>query len=555
MNDHGYLGFIAPSIWTVNVYGKGLRDFVMAGRNLWGWIDFGAYQVFDEATTYTALQFFSRSINNVVSIASASDGNIPEESWSNSGNSLTYDSLQFGDRWLLTTGADRELIDRLAEQCLRLDDKRVTRHIFVGIQTSADAIFQLKRIGPRRYQCTPKGKGAPPPYEVEIEDDVMKPLVSGTEAKRFIEPRTDMYLLFPYAVRNGQATLLPADRMASDYPLAWSHLQKWELALRNRENGAFDDQQWYRFGRHQNLGKQEIKKLLVPRLVTTVNCSVDVDGSYYLDNVDVGGVIPAPGISSFFLASLLNGPVASFVFRRVSKPFRGNYRSANRQFIAPLPIPKANDQQRSNIARISEELQRLHTRRRDILDDINRRRSVLRHRAKPVSWLFPDLPRLADLEDQSPHTLSNEQRIDWANLRFAEELARRHERLGTRLSPGVGMSAELVDGELRFWVDGVKALDRIFVDDETGPFVVAQWKVVATSMSVTKSTDGAKLSSSLRRLAVSSDNPEAVRQIVVLGRSLDGVEARIAKAERIINKLHYDLYGLTSDEVKRIEAG
>ena len=46
LNDNGHLGFIAPSLWTMTEYGRGLRDYVMAGQHLWGWIDFGAYQVF-----------------------------------------------------------------------------------------------------------------------------------------------------------------------------------------------------------------------------------------------------------------------------------------------------------------------------------------------------------------------------------------------------------------------------------------------------------------------------------------------------------------------------
>ena len=120
--------------------------------------------------------------------------------------------------------------------------------------------------------------------------------------------------------------------MAADYPLAWAYLQSWENELRSRENGAFDDNTWYRFGRHQNLDKQEVEKLIVPRLVPAVGCSVDTSQDIYLDNVDVGGIIPALGIRSFFLSGVLNSPVANFVFRRISKPFRGNYRSANKQF-------------------------------------------------------------------------------------------------------------------------------------------------------------------------------------------------------------------------------
>ena len=80
LNEHGHLGFIAPSLWTVNEYGEGLRDCVMVGHHLWGWIGFGSYQIFDEAITYTALQFFSRAPNNSVAVELAHDGVIPEKS-------------------------------------------------------------------------------------------------------------------------------------------------------------------------------------------------------------------------------------------------------------------------------------------------------------------------------------------------------------------------------------------------------------------------------------------------------------------------------------------
>ena len=116
LNERGYLGYIAPNLWTMNEYGEGLRDCIMAGHHLWGWIDFGSYQVFDEATTYTALQFFSREQNRSVSVAKAHDGDIPEQPWTEGGGGLTYDRLAFGQRWLLTTGADREIIDLLAER-------------------------------------------------------------------------------------------------------------------------------------------------------------------------------------------------------------------------------------------------------------------------------------------------------------------------------------------------------------------------------------------------------------------------------------------------------
>jgi hypothetical protein len=71
------LGYIAPSLWITNEYGEGLRQRVAAGRNLDRWIDFKAYQVFEEATNYTALQFFTKARNDAIRVAVAPTGEFP----------------------------------------------------------------------------------------------------------------------------------------------------------------------------------------------------------------------------------------------------------------------------------------------------------------------------------------------------------------------------------------------------------------------------------------------------------------------------------------------
>jgi hypothetical protein len=337
----------------------------------------------------------------VIRVAEAPDGEISNDIWADIGSALTYPQQEFGERWLLLTGEERALIDRLYECCERLDDASHTSNIFVGLQTSADAIYHLKRLGPERYLCTPRGDHADPPYEVAIEEALMKPLVSGVEAKRYVEPLTDTYLLFPYKPFESGIALIEPAAMSADYPKAWTYLNSYKTVLSMREarrdhNGniteaPFNDQHWYRFGRHQNLGKQEIVKLVVPRLVATLACNVDDTGCLYLDNVDVGGVVIADTEDPFFIAGILNSPVANFVFKRISKPFRGGYLSANKQFIAPLPIPPASRDEHSEVAKRARALQAAHTARRNTLTNIQRRLSAIRQRNKPETWLFPDL--------------------------------------------------------------------------------------------------------------------------------------------------------------------
>lgn len=219
LNDDGRLGYIAPSVWQMNEYGAGLRGVVERGRHLWGWIDFGSHQIFDEATVYTALMFFSKRPSNDVAVVQAPNGVVAESPWLADDIRLPYNRLTFGDRWLLVTGAERDLIDKLTGNGVRLDDPAVSLNIFVGIQTSADHIYHLKRLGPNRYEEKPP-KGEKRGRVIEIEDEIMKPLVSGAEANRYLKPQTDTYLLFPYNLSGNRPSLIPAGTMRTEFPNA-----------------------------------------------------------------------------------------------------------------------------------------------------------------------------------------------------------------------------------------------------------------------------------------------------------------------------------------------
>ena len=555
LNDEGRLGYIAPSLWTTNEYGEGLRKLISAGRNLDRWIDFKAFQVFEESTTYTALQFFTKKANRSIRVADAPTGEVPDRPWADVGQALRYGREQFGDRWLLLTGEERALIDRLYERCKRLDDRALTSNIFVGIQTSADAIYHLRRLGPGRYLCAPRGDDAPPPYEVEIEDAVMKPIISGQDAKRYVEPITDNYLLFPYYRSDDGVKLITAATMYSTFPKAWAYLRTYEVALREREGGKMNkDDWWWAYNYPKNLDKQEIVKIIVPRLVTRLACSVDQLASVYLDNVDVGGIEVTAEQESFFIAGILNAPVANFVFRRISKPFRGNYLSANKQFIAPLPIPPATEKERAIVASKATDLQAAHSARRDTLDKIARRLSTARTRNNAETWLFPGLKSKRDLIADAPARLDADKKREWAEQRYALDLATRHDAISARLVPGASLSASFNDGELSVAVDGVPIIDRIFVDAAEGEFVLAQWKLLAATFAISEKTDGKKLAMALRKLVV-ADNPALVQQIVSLEAELSALEAKIAGQEAEMNTLVYQLYGLTEGERQMVASG
>ena len=122
LKPEGRMGYIAPSLWTVNDYGEGLRRLVLEQRCLERWVDFRDHQVFEEAITYTALQFYCRQPVKKIRLAFAPDGELGAVDWNRRGiDSIQYSELAGKKTWNFMPDAERKLFDKLTANCKRLD--------------------------------------------------------------------------------------------------------------------------------------------------------------------------------------------------------------------------------------------------------------------------------------------------------------------------------------------------------------------------------------------------------------------------------------------------
>lgn len=388
LQPDGRMGFIAPSVWLFNEYGAGLRNLIKERQALARFVDFKSHQVFADATTYTALQFFAAQPQHEIAAADARHGDLNRLQF----YPVDYSSLGTG-AWAFLTQAEQRVIDKMNEKSVPL--KEATEQIFQGLITSADHIYHLIKLKPGRYWSN--AANGP----VDLEDELLKPLVSGEEAVPFATPPTETYLIFPYTVSGDECRLLTEAEMES-HKNCWAYLKDHESKLRNREGGKFDDDHWWRFGRHQNMEKQVLPKLLVPRLLLDLFAGIDPLGALCIDNVDVGGVLFRKGWDGHYLLGVLNSNACNFVWRRQSKPFRGEYRSANKQFIAPLPVPKTKDQK--PVAKLARELAKLHGKQLAAYRSVQRRLAVdlPPNQPKLIDVLPPKLPGKLQGFDTTP---------------------------------------------------------------------------------------------------------------------------------------------------------
>ena len=388
--------------------------------------------------------------------------------------------------------------------------------------------------------------------DVAIESELMRPLVSGAEAKRYQEPKTNTYLLFPYKLDEAKARLFSPAEMEARFPVGWAYLRENEVELRARENGSCDDVAWYRFGRNQSIDKQQEPKLLVPRLVERLFCAPDPAGEFFLDNVDVGGVLPCRPQDLYYLAAMLNAPVANFVWRRLSKPFQNNYFSANKQFIAPIPIPDASPEERARVAEFAKKLQEMHTAKRDTIGKVNRRLNSTQTVAEPrtESWIWADIGTAESWKSQAPSDLKPKEKTAWTKQQLKSRIDTHIAELSARLKAGAKLVVEGTADEIRLKINGVVAI-QLF-DQPNSELIAAQWRNSLRAVRVTEAFDGAKLVRLLLDLRATPD-PALAASLVALDREVDRIAAEVDDLEHELNILTYKLYRLTPEEIALVE--
>ncbi len=335
LRRQGQLAYILPHKFFNAQYGEPLRKLLAEGKHLRHVVHFGDQQVFPGATNYVCLLFLSKA--GVEQCRFARTDDLP--AWLAGGTVTAAPvaaSRVTASEWNFAVGKGAALFEKLQQMPLKLGN---AADIFVGLQTSADDVFIMNFVSETSRAITLQSKALGEKWT--FEKNLLHPVVSGTDVCAFGPLPSRQFVLFPYRVADERAELIPLKDILESWPKAAEYLKQNRQRLEDREGGAFKGTGWHRFGRNQNLGIRQRTKLCVPRLVEYLHAAPDFDGSHFLDNVDVGGVTfkeSAAKHSLAYLLALLNSRLLRWFFPQVSAPFRGGFRSANKQFLSLLPF-------------------------------------------------------------------------------------------------------------------------------------------------------------------------------------------------------------------------
>jgi hypothetical protein len=283
LRSTGTAGFILPHKFMHLEYGEPLRSALSGGRNVSKLVHFGSQQVFPRATTYTCLLFLSRAPQAAVDLELVSD----LTAWAVDGSSqkLQIDWTKFGATpWSVSTGIQSAFMARLREIPTTLES--MSEKIFQGLATSADPIYVLRvvRAGAEKTRVISKILGE----ELEIETDILRPLLKGSEIGRYAEPKHLYSVIFPYRVISGRAEPIPLKDLERNFPLAHAYLTRNKAKL--LERSKTDQSNWWLYPYPKNLSLYARPKILSQVLTRAGNFTLDSRGEFcFLGGGTAGG--------------------------------------------------------------------------------------------------------------------------------------------------------------------------------------------------------------------------------------------------------------------------
>ncbi|EPR0516787.1 DUF7149 domain-containing protein [Campylobacter jejuni] len=357
IKKQGVISFIMPHKWFNADFGVNLREF--AKDKISKIISFEEFQIFD-ASTYTALQWFENNSLHLKFIQA--DKNIKtKEEMSNFIFNLKEENFKMINNkklsssfWSFEENSNQEIFSKINQH---ISVKDIFSKIFQGLATSKDSVYFLKDCQENKNSV--KGYSKELDKEVEIEKEILKPLLMGDSFHRYEKPISNSMVLFPYYRQDNtdvkKMCLYDENELKSKFPKAWEYLKECESILRARENGRLssDDLWWrYIYPKNQTLFNKE--KLLCPDICNNTHFVLDNLGEFYFTTTIYGYVRNEEykNLDYKYLIAVLNSSLTWWFLQKTSVVMRGGFYRIKPAYIEKFCIPKIN----SKNQKIADEL-------------------------------------------------------------------------------------------------------------------------------------------------------------------------------------------------------
>lgn len=317
LDKEGVCGLITPNTYFYNETAKFMRAYFAHQQSIVKITNYADIQVFENATTYSAITIFGKQRNENFILEQAK--NLTEFDT----RTVSFDEIADKKVWQLS------ITPSIHKKGIKLKD---ICKIHVGITTLCDKayIFSIQDIAnePDFVLAKTYFKGL-----VKLERKILKPIIKASKLKSSTDNITE-YILFPYEKTGGKHTIISEETLKNKFPLAYNYLLSIKNELDKRDNGKPNPVAWYAFGRSQGLDTSFGKKILFSPMNHKPNFVLieNEESTFYS-----GYCIKYDGDYSLLLKELNSQRLADFIAIS-SRDFRGGWKAYNKKILEDFII-------------------------------------------------------------------------------------------------------------------------------------------------------------------------------------------------------------------------
>jgi hypothetical protein len=344
----GIICLIHPHRFLTADYGRGIKAFLDKVHGLQWAILFGVDQVFDAATTYTGLFAYSND-NQGFGFRHANT----TEFYLAPFTQRLYTSN--GSHWNLSTesASSSDLIEKLRGQPRKLSD--ICTGVFQGIVTVGDDIFVFKgkRSG-KKFIGWSEAAGK----EVELEAEIVKPLLKGENIQRYEPLSSDIWIFYPhYQDELGKTRAYTEKELRANFPKAFEYIKQFKSHLIAKKiQYKTNPDLWFSLHRSREMSLFEQPKILTPQLQNHPSFTYD-ERRWYPDAGGYSLILKnATRDDYMFLLGVLNSSVLWYFIQSTSNPYNNSYYYFKTKYLEPFSLPAVDKGKQAQIAKLAEKI-------------------------------------------------------------------------------------------------------------------------------------------------------------------------------------------------------
>lgn len=314
LSENGKISFITPNSHFHSAAGKNLRKLLLP--HLTKIVNFDHFQVFKDATAYTAITFLQKEQTANFLYA---------ENFKDDFENIEYKKISAQhmrpERWEFFDEAYLDKVIKLNQSYSTLQE---VANIHYGIATLKDDlyIFSPKQIDENYLYLD----------DFKIEKTLCVPII---KASTYKGEDQKLFMIFPYK----NEKVIPQHIFRKEYPEAYQYFLHHRDVLGMRDKGGGKNyQEFYAFGRNQGLKTSFGKKIITstmnlnPRFYVIEN----EESSFYSGYC----IKPKINIDLYELCEALNSDLMKEHINSVSKSYRGGYKSYAKSFLKDFVHPQ-----------------------------------------------------------------------------------------------------------------------------------------------------------------------------------------------------------------------